>query len=238
MVLDHYLHMKTICYTPPTVSHGLIVYALDSQKWILVQRKHSAEFMVFIKGYYRLVHLPLLVRKFMPSEVAHIVEALKEIEYFNDLYTEVLCLPPKGLSYGRLRFSEVLKIIPSLLTMVAVDNTLTWSWPKGRPLYGTVKEDSLVTAKREFVEEVEIMLPPSLFQSNECIMHEQLTTTGKIINSYYWFYAVEKEFVLPPVTEHTEVQDRAWYTVDDSLLIMPEEVIRQAFALVAVNLDF
>ena len=226
--------------TNPTVSYGLIVYAIKTGSWVLVQRKHSAEFLVFIKGYYRLSHLPLLMCKFMPSEVAHIRAAMENIDCFSDLYSKILCQPSDGLSYAQMRFSEVLDVLPKLLSKINIKrNTLSWAWPKGRALItGIQKEDCLTAAKREFREEVEVDLPESVLTSDQCITEEYITIGGKLINAHYWLYMISEEFSIPVLDKHPEVRDRGWYSTTKSQNMLSDTLYGKATSLIAQHLDY
>jgi len=235
IILKHY-HQRSnsVSYHGnPTTSYGLIVLSVETGRWVLVQRKHSAEFLVLIRGYYRLVHLPLLISKLMPSEVEHLKRAIAQLDYFEELYLKVLCQAPDGLSYARLRFSELLELLPGLFSKIDVSsNTLSWSWPKGRPLVGHHKEDSLVAAKREFTEEVEVELPPPLLVSDQLITEQYLTIAGKLINAHYWLYLVGEEFPITAPTQHPEVRSRGWYSITHSASLLPATVLADAVKLI------
>lgn len=223
--------------TNPTVSYGLIVYAMNTRRWVLVQRKHTAEFLIFIKGHYRLVHLPLLICKFMPSEVEHIRAALDNLDYFSDLYQKILCQPADGLKEAQLRFSEVLEVLPKLLHAIdCTHNSLAWSWPKGRALIGVHKEDCITAAKREFKEEVEVELPQNIVLSDQFIKEEYTTIGGKVINAYYWLYIVSEEFAIPPLDKHPEVRDRGWYSLSESKKMLPNNLYRNSIIFITEHL--
>lgn len=220
----------------PTVSYGLIVYAMKTRKWVLVQRKHTAEFLVFIKGYYRLVHIPLLLSRCTKHEIKHIRAAVKNLDYFTDLYSKILCQPADGLSNAQLRFSEVLQLLPKLLSKLKnSESNLTWSWPKGRAIVGVQKEDCLTAAKREFEEEVEVTIPEAELISDTFITETYTTIGGKIITSHYWLYIVTDEFPIPDVDKHPEVKDRGWYSTTDSSVLLSPHLHRDALDLIALS---
>jgi len=174
----------------------------------------------------------------MSSEIEHVRAALDDLDYFSDLYQKILCQPTAGLSYARLRFSEVLEVLPRLLKIIdSTSNTLAWSWPKGRALIGAQKEDSLTTAKREFAEEVEVVLPSPLILSDQFITEEYTTIGGKLINSYYWLYVVANEFTIPILDKHPEVRKRGWYTLSESKKLLSNNLYEDAATFIAQHLS-
>ena len=214
---------------------------MNTNSWVLVQRKHTAEFLVFIKGYYRLSHLPLLMGKFMPGEIGHIRAALENLDYFSDLYQKILCQPPDGLSYAQMRFSEVLDVLPKLLASIedrVSTAALAWSWPKGRALVsGVHKEDCLTAAKREFKEEVEVQLPEAIMVSDQYITEEYTIIGGKVINAHYWLYIIAEEFTIPVLDKHPEIRERGWYPLLLSQQMLPRTLYSAAMDLVERHLN-
>lgn len=198
--------------TKSTISYGLIVYAKDTKKWALIQRKHSVEFLLLMRGLYRLTYLPLLLSSITSKESSIIQDCINNgkdtfVYYFND----ELELNPKELPYALTRFSESYNIISSLLRKINIsDNKLKWTWPKGRLLITNQKETPFTCAKREFTEEVEIILPPPLFVSDTYVTETIRTVTGRIIESRYWIYVIPNEIPIFPPNNHPEVSNRMW----------------------------
>ena len=215
-------HRRLILDTPfsvkSTVSYGLIVYAQNTKRWVLIQRKHSAEFLLFIRGYYRISYLPLLLCNITQEECHIILQCLqKGPSFFIDLYKDVLGLDADGISYALIRMAESRDIIYDILSKLSFeDNTLSWTWPKGRIQFSDEKETSFECAKREFYEEVGIQLPPAVYISQEYITHTIKTLSGRIIESRYWIYIIPEEIPLSKPQCNPEVITREWVSISDT----------------------
>lgn len=204
------------------ISYGLIVYAQDTRRWIIVQRKHSVEFLLFIRGMYRLTHLPLLLAHITPTESDIINECLKEgPQMFEDLYLNTLGLCQEGLEYALIRMAESRTVTLNLLKVLELsNNTLSWTWPKGRLTYNhndsnSERETPFDCAKREFLEEVEIDLPIPVSISNTYISEIVRTITGRNIESRYWIYIIPNEIALSSPVDHPEVASRLWTNTEE-----------------------
>lgn len=201
-----------------TVSYGLIVYAKDTGRWAITQRKHSAEFLLFMRGLYRVTHLPFLLSCITKNEGDIIEKCLRQgPDVFKTVYLNDLELAPEGLSYALIRMAESRNVAVNLLSKLdLVKNTLSWTWPKGRLAYSTSseRETPFDCAKREFAEEVEIILPAPLFISDTHVSETIRTITGRNIESRYWIYVVPNEIPILPPQSHPEVADRMWVNTD------------------------
>ena len=206
------LILDTPFSTRSTISYGLIVYAKDTSRWAIIQRKHSVEFLLFIRGLYRLTHLPLLLSCITDSEAQIIKTCLKGgPNIFKIVYLKDLELCSDGLEYAMIRMAESRNIVMNLLSKLDLSkNKLSWTWPKGRLHIASDKETPFNCAKREFTEEVEIELPPPLFISDTYIGENIRTITGRNIESRYWIYIIPNEISMTLPKSHPEVADRVW----------------------------
>jgi len=206
LILDTPFSMKS------TISYGLIVYAQDTKRWAIIQRKHSVEFLLFIRGSYRLTYLPLLLSFITEPEASIILECIKGgPDVFTNIYLNDLKLCSDGLEYALIRFAESRKIVPKLLSKLNLSkNTLRWTWPKGRLLISSARETPFDCAKREFTEEVEITLPPPLFISDTYLSENIKTITGRNIESRYWIYIISNEIPMTSPQSNPEVANRIW----------------------------
>lgn len=200
-----------------TVSYGLIVYARDTERWAIIQRKHSVEFLLFMRGFYRLTHLPLLLSCITVPEAEIIKKCLNEgPTVFKNIYLHDLGLCEDSLQYALVRMAESRKVVLNLLPKLDLTkNELSWTWPKGRLTYtqpGSIaeRETPFDCAKREFTEEVEIELPAPLFISDTYVSEIVHTITGRNIESRYWIYIIPNEIPLTPPLDHPEVASRIW----------------------------
>lgn len=229
------LVVSTPFHSKSTISYGLIVFAHDTRRWAVIQRKHSAEFLVFMRGLYRLTHLPLLLACITSTE-AHLIRECLRIgpERYRALFLNELGLDRDELQYALIRFAESRSIINSLVaTLDFSKNTLKWSWPKGRLHVGSHRESPLECAQREFTEEVEITLPHPISISDTYIGENVNTTTGRNIESRYWIYVIEHEIPIQPNPSHPEVSNRMWVdSATCATLIGHDQLFRRVLDMV------
>lgn len=220
--------------TKNTISYGLIVYARDTKRWIVIQRKHSVEFLLFFKGSYRPAHLPILLSRITSGEGAIIRDCIeKGPDTFTRFYLDELGLPVENLDNACIRMAESRLVTIKLLNKLNLENNkLSWSWPKGRLCYSTqnsIRETPFDCACREFVEEVEVQLPTSVFISENYISDVIKTIGCHNIESRYWIYVIEHEMNLVPPESHPEVSDRMWISAEDSrVLFNNPDIVEQA----------
>ena len=213
---DRYEHKRRLILSTPfiskrTVTYGLIVYAMDSKRWLIVQRTHTIEFMLFIRGAYRITLLPIYLAAITVEEAATIRQCLEDEAFFIAMYTTQLSLPSDGLSYALIRLREVRDLIPKLLTTLNLsDNVIDWGFPKGRMQFTVERELPLACARREFITETEVQLPEALFVSGDYVSETIKTLTNRIIESRYWIYIVAEEFKLPDRITNLDINDRQW----------------------------
>lgn len=229
------LVISTPFHSKSTISYGLIVFANDTKRWAVIQRKHSAEFLVFMRGLYRLTHLPLLLSCITTNESNLIRECLQiGPNRYRVLFLRELGLDGNELNYALVRFAESRAVTMSLLNHLDLSkNVLAWSWPKGRLLVGGHRESPLECALREFKEEVEIDLPPPISISGTYIGETVNTITGRNIESRYWVYIIPNEIPIKPNTSHPEVSNRMWANSDHCReLICRDDLFKRAFDMV------
>jgi ADP-ribose pyrophosphatase YjhB (NUDIX family) len=215
-VNKHRLILDTPFSTRSTISYGLIVFAKNTGRWAIIQRKHSVEFLLFIRGIYRLTYLPILLSCVTVDEASIIEQCLKNgPDFFKDIYLHKLGLSSDGLSYALIRMAESHHIVLNMLPKLdLLNNDLRWTWPKGRLHISSNRETPFECAKREFAEEVEILLPPPLFISDTYVSENIKTITGRNIESRYWIYIIPTEIPMFPPESHPEVANRSWVDTD------------------------
>lgn len=202
------------------ISYGLIVIAISTNRCIIVQRKHSVEFLIILLGHYRPSILPLLLPNITYDEQIVFDLLLKSNEetflnVFNTIGLE------QDVMYAHQRFQDAKETIAKFCQTPRVAPQLKWTWPKGRL---NDQEDGFACAMREFKEEVEIDLPPPIFLSTEPIMVEQLKTLScKTIETECWIYLIQDEIELSPVVDDPEVNDRQWETLKIALQKVQQE---------------
>lgn len=233
------LVLETPFSTRSTISYGLIVYAKDTKRWAIIQRKHSVEFLLFIRGLYRLTYLPLLLSSITREEADIIEKCLRGgPNIFRDIYLNYLNLGHEGLQYALIRMAESRNIVSKMLTKLNLtENELSWSWPKGRLHISSERETPFECAKREFIEEVEIKLPPPLFISDTYISETFRTITGRTIESRYWIYIIPNEIPMTTPKSHPEVSNRLWVDADTCSKCMHNDAMFKQINQLVLSLE-
>jgi len=230
LVLDTPFSMKS------TISYGLIVYAKDTGRWAIIQRKHSVEFLLFIRGLYRLTHLPLLLSCITIEEADVIKRCIVGgPDIFKHVFLTELELDISGLKYALLRLAESRNVVTNLLLKLDLsENKLKWTWPKGRLQVSSDRETPFACAKREFTEEVEIRLPSPLYISDTYVSESVRTITGRNIESRYWIYVIPNEISMTEPHSHPEVSARQWVSTDScSELIQHDTLFHQVANMIS-----
>lgn len=196
-------------------SYGLHVHALDTGRWLMVKRRHSVEYCIFLRGTYDTSHLPLLIPKLTNKErqcVSHILK-LNSSDYVSYV---VGCV---GVEYydidvnpGWNKMIQNSERIAILIENIYPKIDL-WTWPKG--VKETFDSNGYITALREFGEEVASNLPPPIEEPVKNPFVRKTTCYGREIHEHYWTYTVDKEFDLHELNSCSlEVSKRAWKSRD------------------------
>ncbi len=224
LTFKHRLILSTPFMAHSVISYGLMVFAQDTKRWAIIQRQHSIEFLLIIRGFYRPTFLKFLLSRITLNECLIIKTCLLDgPEAFKQLYLTQLGLNNGGLLYALVRMAESHNIIIHFISDIDLSkNILSWTWPKGRPDISNKREIPLESAKREFYEEVEIILPAPIFISNTFITENVTTITGRNIESRYWIYIIPKEIPMIKPKSHPEVADRLWVDTKLCYNMIPE----------------
>lgn len=209
LIVDSSFKYKT------TISYGLIVYAKNTKRFLLVCRKHSIDFLLFIKGCYRKTTLPFILNKITPDE-AKIIPFLNDESEFYKYFVEELGFDKEDFDYAYSRYLENLDCAKNIIYSYNLENNkLSWGWPKGR-LNISPKETPFSCALREFKEEVGVNVPPFIYKSDKFYIDRIKTFFGRIIESRYWIYIIENEFPLSNVElTNKEISNRQWFTYEE-----------------------
>lgn len=198
------------------ISFSLIGYAKSTNRCVILQRKHSVEFLLILSGHYRPSMLLFLLPYITYEELTILHNLSINDDDFYHIYVHVIGLDKQDVDYALVRFIESKNIIHQYHNNNHVD--LQWTWPKGR-LNVEDKENGLLCAYREFYEETEIKLPPPIYVSDKPVLVETIKTLScKTIETYCWLYVIEDEIPFPPLINHKEVNDRQWVNLSDALI--------------------
>lgn len=217
--------IETPFYQKKIRSYGLIVYALNTNRCIVVQRKHSAEFIIIICGHYRKSYLCLLLKWITDQEIIFLQNLFTLTQnQFNQQLLD-LGLDQADLNYAYIQWNQNNYIIQQFINNLTHTsyNTLNWTWPKGR-LNVDDYETGYMCALREFEEEVEMTLPDPLYVSTTFINLNMIKTiNNKLIETYCWLYVIQDEIELPLLVNHKEVMQRQWISLEEAVQLTNNE---------------
>lgn len=218
------LPLRVIVKTPflckKIISYGLIVYSIDTTKWVLIQRKHSAELILYVKGLYKISALPFLLSKITKKEkiIIQTLHSATKSEYLkmaSQLDIDLCRIDHDSAFYQMNATKEYANELFAVLYLD--DNTLSWNWPKGRLDQTIPKESPFECAVREFNEEVESILPEPISVSNHYVSEILKTANGVHLESRYWVYIIDKECLIQPPIDNPEVSNRCWLSTSECL---------------------
>jgi ADP-ribose pyrophosphatase YjhB (NUDIX family) len=218
--------LDTPFYQKKIISYGLIVYALKTQKCILVQRKHSAEFVIILCGQYRKSISICLLKNITHYELTILKQLIDYDEHAFKSYLHHMGFNTTDLDYAYQRFTESKFIFNQFLKMnINLSNQLKWTWPKGR-INSDDDETGYMCALREFKEEVDIELPQPLYISPQYFnLNPIKTMNNKLIETRCWLYVIKDEIELLPCHQHKEVNKREWVLLNEAVQLTQNENI-------------
>lgn len=202
------LILKTHFSRRTIVSYGFMVYARDTQRWLVVQRKHSVEFILLLRGDYCYSHLPLIVPELTRAERSIVLSLLSCNVSTYARYLRQLGLEPDAAEHGHAQLLSHYDTLATLLANIDPRPFTLWTWPKGRCGWS---ETPLACAMREYEEEVSLPFPTARsFISSSYYSHTFPTLQGADIVSRCWLCVVDHEFPLPQPVDNPEVNASRW----------------------------
>jgi 8-oxo-dGTP pyrophosphatase MutT (NUDIX family) len=198
---DSFLLPCRIAYTAfsngaPITSYGCIVRYQSGKdiRYLLVQRRDSAEFNDFIRGGWSFSQLPLLLSNLTVDERRRVLAHPHQ-----ELWKSLSGQEASGSSYA---FSEeknklVQDRLPHVLERISSNPEAeknSWVFPKGRPEFvDQVQEEPLACAIREFGEETN-KLPLSLSNLvHDRLYYEEYTgTNSKRYRTEHFLFLIDK----------------------------------------------
>lgn len=205
----------------PYISYGAIVYALDTKKWCLVQRRHSPEFIELIRGHYN--HADISVLKYGLSRDEHVIllELLGDTspDKYEVIYQRTV--PGEDWEFGYTKFIDCYnRLNNSLRDFDGVYEDTEWLWPKGRPLKN---EQQRTTAVREFFEETGIEDMELQLVSQIPLIESYRGANGLTYQTKCWVYTTKHEIKIKPYllpNMPTEIKNGGWFEYETAYRLL------------------
>lgn len=254
------LPSRVIVHSPflekPLLSYGIVAYCRDTTRWLLVKRRNSPEFIITIRGSYRISEISRLVFGYSTDEIIRLKKVLTSFssdcadsqrKIFRDLFESTIQYGHQhDIDYAELRLREARDIFENALKHFSGLTDTEWLWPKGRLLPNA--ETPYECALREFNEETGISLqklkgaPPSglstgvsrdpYLLSPRPLKESFRGANGRLYETRCWIviFPYEKH---PPLLQTSvgEIGDRRWVTQKEaaSLLNSPKyHILKEA----------
>jgi len=182
-------------------SYGIILYAKDTGRWLLVQRNHSPEYVELLRGSYIHSNIPILLAGIDKSELFSLKRILLEnnserkkkyfaIEFYSTLHTGSI-----DQGYSKLLDNHNI-LADSVHDIIPLHDYPEWLWPKGRSSKTDKSQHS--TALREFEEESKIsarLINPLIINGNYTIIVESYVgRNSRIYTTKLWIYTIDREY--------------------------------------------
>lgn len=206
-------------------SYGIILYCINTKKWLMVKRKDSVEYVLLMKGRYEKSEILMLMRGLTKDEIFKVKIMLDDPKYF---VTESMRTCEKYKNYSYQTFQDSIKLIRKAIEKLEQSNynfhQLNWEWPKGMINKG---ENEFSCAQRELEEETGISLDNNDTSDIIRLSPQRHCYVNKTIEVTFWFVTIHDEIPMtPPSSSDLEVSDRRWFTSDQVERILDGYIYR------------
>lgn len=217
----------------PITSYGVILYAVDTQRWLLVQRVHSPEYIELIRGSYIHSRIPILLSGLTKIEIEKLKELLeisdsrkKRTKFAIEYYSTV---PSKKIDVAYYKFLDCHDYLKEELKLLdPIYDEPEWLWPKGRSS-GSL-ETQLDTALREFREETGISTENMIQICTQPILESYTGKNDRIYQTKCWVFLIFNEIEPPNIKREQLSEDTDLMSIPDRELmtmLSPVEIKKQ-----------
>ena len=207
----------------PKVSYGIIAYALNTGRFLLVRRLYSPEYIFLIRGSYRLSEIRRLLVGMSSEELNKIRDILKDPTLFEGIYRNTICSNIKDIAYPQLRFIESMATLKTEIQHVKGQTTTEYLFPKGRTFNNL--EPVLSCAIREFEEEAGIRITTQILVSPKPVVESFRSINGHVYETRSWIFLFPKEIeppVIPSDSGPGEIGHRSWMNEEQAFNVLRE----------------
>ncbi len=134
------------------VSYGIIAYAWDTRRWLMVQHKHTLPFINILQGSYRNSELPFFLQGVTVKELELLREMSLNSFNFNTVFFRIFSkLSVEDEIYAKERFFANGPLFLRYISSEGQPTNPGWMFPKG--FTHTIRENPVDCALRNFKEE-------------------------------------------------------------------------------------
>lgn len=195
-------------------------------KFLLIRRRHTYNFINFVRGKYEFKEESLIeLFKLMSPEEIVVLGTYPFKKIWEYLWRDTSWLKSYEKEYqdAKNKFETLLlfnegKTFKYLTTELIPDYLEPeWGFPKGKREY---LEDNLTSAKREFFEETTITNSEFQVLDNVSPIEENLTVENKNYRYNYYLAVYSGKHKKFKVDDNHEVGDIGWFTLDETLQLL------------------
>ena len=192
------------------LSYGIIPYCKLTNKFLMIQRRYSPNYLTLLRGSYRRSNLPRLIRGMCNDEL----KMIRRIIYRQVSLFELLSIvvPNTDHDYSAMRFenheNDLLQLINLYQSTKHIRDDPEWLFPKGKP---ERLEDGFSAASREFEEETGIDSSHLTILSDSPIISYYQADNDFIYETQYWTTVFSTEPNMPNRFQSYEVMAREWF---------------------------
>jgi len=230
------------------VYYGILAYAWDTRKWLLVQNKYTLQFVNILRGSYRNSEVPFLLQGLTHQELEHLQKLSVDSFNFNSIFFHVFPqLPVEDEIYAKERFFANGTLFLEYKASVDQPSNPGWMFPKGFPR--SKMENSVDCAVRSFKEitNIEITRKEKSFFGRDpfCERDEsEEDAIGSLQQRYetrYWLVIFMKEKSLPRESDMNECSQKRWVSETEAMSLLDnkkQHMILEAKELIKENFLF
>ena len=224
--INNYLHRKIIDINDYNYSNldniKLIPEFYNKIKLLMIRRKHSLNYVDFIRGKYELdTVVNNNIFKLMSVDEIKKIKSESFNTLWNDLWVETSYnkIYQKEYNISKNKFTALVQsnfynLLDCMDSFTYIDPE--WEFPKGRR---NINENNMECAKREFSEEtcIDINLL-NILEGIKCLEEEYYGTNLKKYNHKYYLANIKDDITLSKDINMTnEVGDIRWVTISEAL---------------------
>lgn len=218
--------ISTEYMTEAYLSYGIIPYCTSTKRWLMIMRRHSLDFILFMRGSYKKSELEEMFQRMSRNELNLISKSMDSEETFKEIFHGVIFGKKQSHRFAYDRMNQLKDVIIKIINNTTCYEQNYWFWPKGsRQLTSQgIMETPFKCAMREFNEETGLYITDTQKQvSHDTINDSFKAKHGQIYESKLWVFLFPEEIEPPPISNlHIpgEIGARKWVTTEEAIILL------------------